>query len=71
MGASGWTHFDIEEITMERTKALYVRIKGQRDRVWIPKSVIADADVYEEGDENVQISVKDWFVEKEGLKGGT
>lgn len=69
MGASGWTHLDIDEIPMERPKALCVRIKGERENRWIPKSVIADAENYDEGDENVQISVKDWFCEKENIRG--
>lgn len=34
---------------------------------WFPKSVITDAEDIDVGDTEIEIEVKEWFAEKEGL----
>lgn len=62
---SSYIHLDVERIARETDMALLLVIDG--DELWVPKSVIADADTYGEGDEDVTVSVQMWFAEKEGL----
>ena len=66
VGASGYTHIDVLTIVKETAKAFLVRLTDKRE-VWIPRSVVANADDYEEGDGRSTISVRDWFAEKEQL----
>jgi hypothetical protein len=65
MGFSNWTHLEVELIVRETECAFLCRIDGQEH--WIPRSVVDDADRYEEGDADVTISMAAWFAEKEGL----
>ena len=65
MSHSGWFHLDVEEILAETDNAFLCETEDAE--IWIPKSQIKDAGDYEDGDENVTISVTEWFVKKEGL----
>lgn len=47
-------------------KAFLCRLKGRKE-VWIPKSVIADWEDYEVGDVDIELAIKDWFVNQEKL----
>lgn len=42
-------------------------LDDDRERVWVPKSVIEDADDITVGDEDLEVNVAEWFAEKEGL----
>lgn len=65
MGASRHVHLDVEEIVAETDLALLCRIDGED--YWIPKSQVADADDYSQGDSDLTLSVTQWFADKEGL----
>ena len=65
MGASGYVHLDVDTIKRETDRAFLVVIGDEE--VWLPKSLVSDADDYEEGDEDVCLSVPEWFASKEGL----
>ncbi len=73
MGASGFTHLEIKEITQETDKCFLCVITKADDieldkwEEWIPKSQIADADNYSKGDKNASMSVTDWIAEKIGF----
>lgn len=42
-------------------------LDDDRERLWVPKSVIEDADDITVGDEDFEVNVAEWFAEKEGL----
>lgn len=67
-----WVHLNVDEILVETEKAFKVQLESTSDgpgkRIWLPKSVIADPNDYNEGDRDCTISVEDWFADKEGLE---
>lgn len=56
----------VETIVKETDLAFLLRLEDDDER-WCPKSVIEDADDYEEGDEELEISIARWWAEQEGL----
>lgn len=42
-------------------------VLNEGEKLWIPKSVIEDADDIAVGDEDLEVNVAEWFAEKEGL----
>jgi hypothetical protein len=66
VGYSGWTHLDVLEIVRETENAFELRFHDDTS-VWVPKSMVADAEDYSGGDCNVSLSVLDEFAEKRGL----
>lgn len=67
MSASNWVHIHVDEILRETDKALLCRI--DEEELWIPLSQIADPDEYSAGDEDLTLSVSEWFATKNGLEG--
>lgn len=67
MGNSSWVHLDVDRVVRLTEKAMLVEIDGEE--VWVPLSVVADAETYEEGDTDVTISVQEWWAEKNDLGG--
>ena len=65
MAESRYVHLDVEKIVKVTDKAMLLRLEDSE--VWVPLSQVADADDYEEGDEDCCVSVTEWFAEKEGL----
>jgi hypothetical protein len=67
-----WVHLNIKKIRGETEKAFKVQLESDGDApgqlLWIPKSVIADADDYEEDDKDCTISVEAWWAEKNDLE---
>lgn len=59
-------------ITIEllRTTDLAVLVKYHNNELWVPKSVIDDGDSLDELDvgSELDIDIKDWFCEKEGIE---
>lgn len=55
----------VEVVLRETDLALLFVIDD--DEVWIPKSVIEDAETIDVGDEDIEINIASWFAEKEGL----
>lgn len=37
------------------------------ERIWFPKSQVADAEAFEAGDEDVTVSVTEWIAKKNGI----
>ncbi len=66
MGASNWVYLDVTRVVHETNAAFLVEIDGER--LWLPKSQVADADDYEVGDEDVEISVTEFIANKLGVK---
>ena len=60
-----WIHLDCERIEKITDKAMLAVIDGEE--VWLPLSQIADSDDYEEGDEDLTLSVTEWIAEQKGL----
>ena len=58
--------FDIDEVVRETDLALLLRFEDG-DEVWIPKSVIESVDQIRDGDAEIEVSIAEWFCEKEGL----
>lgn len=58
--------FDIDEVVRETDLALLLRFEDG-DEVWIPKSVIESVDQIRDGDAELEVSIAEWFCEKEGL----
>jgi len=66
MGLSPFRTFDHVSVKAATDKALLLEIEDEQ--VWVPKSVIADVADYEFGDEDVMISIHEWWCDKNGLK---
>lgn len=56
---------DFNKIIKETDKALLVRFNGRQD--WVPKTQIADARDYREGDVDGMISLTEWIANEKGL----
>lgn len=57
----------VVEVTIVTEKAIRIYFDGEP--LWIPKSVIAEEDLEDISvGEEVEINVKTWFAEKEGLE---
>lgn len=55
----------VRQVVRETGRAfLFLTEDGE---VWVPKSVIEDADEIAEGDDDLEIEVAEWFANKEGL----
>lgn len=67
MGYSDWFHFDVKKIKQETEKAFLVSLEESGEKVWVPKSVIANVEDYKKGICNTTLSVKEWWAKKEGL----
>ena len=65
MSASRWVHLDVKKIAKETDAAFLLHLEDES--VWVPKSQVADADDYAEGDMDCTIAVTEWFADKEGL----
>ena len=65
MSSSRYVHLDVDLILKRTDKALLLRV-GDAEH-WIPLSQIADADDFEEGDENCTVSITDWIANERGL----
>jgi hypothetical protein len=65
MGHSSYVHLDVDKILYITDAAFLLDLDG--DKVWVPRSCIADPDDYEVGDTDLTISIADWFAEKKGL----
>ena len=67
MSASQWVHLDVLLVKKATPEAFLLTIDGIDEDHWIPKSQMADPDNYEEGDENVTVSVTEWIAQQKGL----
>lgn len=66
MGFSGWVHIVVEEILRETDKAFLCLIDCTE--VWIPKSQIADANNYEEGEMDCEMSITEFIAKEKGIR---
>ena len=61
-----WVYIEVERIKRETEKAFLCEIDG--DDFWLPKSQIEDnGAAYNEGDENVGMSITDFIAHEKGL----
>lgn len=64
---SEWVHVLVAVIRKETDKAFNVQMEDGQI-FWIPKSQISDADDYEAGDRNVEISITEWIANEKGIE---
>jgi len=61
---------NVDEVLHETDLALLFLLSssnGNQQEIWVPKSVIEDADDISVGDSDVEIEIAEWFTEKEGI----
>jgi hypothetical protein len=66
MSFSGYVHIEVDLIKKITEKAFLV--KTNDFDVWLPKSQIADPEDYEEGDENITLSITEWIAKQKGFE---
>ncbi len=67
MGDRRCVHVDVTRILKETELAFLLLLENEKE-VWVPKSVIQDADDYDEGDENATVSIHEWWAEKNNVE---
>ncbi len=69
--ASSYVHVSVRAILRITAAGMLVVIgeDDEQEEVWLPLSQVADSEKYEQGDEDLTISVSEWIAEKKGLKG--
>lgn len=65
--AGEWVHLDVAKILRETDRAFLLRLEEDGEEVWVPKAQVSDPEDYQEGDENVTVSVTRWLAEQKGL----
>lgn len=65
MSASNYVHVEVDVVEKETENAFLFVIDGEE--FWVPKSQVADADSYAEGDKNASVSITKWIAEKVGI----
>lgn len=65
MSASNFTHIQVDRIKVETDKAFLVVVGGEE--IWLPKSQIADAEDYSEGDCDIELSISNWIAAEKGF----
>jgi hypothetical protein len=66
MSASQWVHLDVDRIKKITDKAMLVELDG--DDHWLPLSQVSEPETFEEGDEDVTVSITEWIAEQKGLE---
>lgn len=66
MGSSNYVHIHVDEILRQTDKAYLCLINGEE--VWIPKSQIADAADYDDGDKDLTLSITEFIAKQKGLE---
>jgi hypothetical protein len=66
MSSSNYVTVLIEKIKKETDKAFLCEIEDGED-VWLPFTHVADYENYEEGDEDLEISITEWMAREKGL----
>ncbi len=65
MGQSSYVQVDVTVIVRETEAAFLIEVDGEQ--YWCPKSQVESADTYEMGDQEVTLSITEWWAKKEGL----
>lgn len=65
MSASNYVH--LEGVNIKRETGLAFLIEYEGEECWIPKSHVADADDYAEGDLDRSLSISEWIAQEKGL----
>jgi len=65
MSQSGYVHIEVD-ILKETDSAFLILYEGEK--IWIPKSQIANADDYNVGDENITLSITEWIANQKGIE---
>ena len=64
---SDYVHLEDCTIRKETASAFLVEFDGTD--YWLPKTQVADADNYAEGDEGVTLSITRWIAYQKGIEG--
>ena len=67
MSASNWVHLDVDRITRITEKAMQVEIGDES--IWLPLSQVSEPETFDEGDEDITVSVTEWIAQQKGLEG--
>jgi hypothetical protein len=65
-GVSGYVDLAVKRIASETDAAFFFELE-MGEKVWFPKSQIADPDDYEADDEDLTVSVTEWILKQKGL----
>lgn len=65
MSASRWIH--LEGVTVKKVTDKAMLLAFDDEEHWIPISQISDPNDYEEGDEDVSISITEWIAGQKGI----
>ncbi len=60
-------YVDLEDCTIKAVTDKAILIEHDGDSVWVPKSVIEDAEQYEKWNRDVTVMVEEWFAIREEL----
>lgn len=61
-------YFTIGVVKVKRETDLAFLFELESSELWVPKSVIEEPDDVAVDDEDIEVNVKTWFAEKEGLE---
>lgn len=62
---SHWVH--LEDCSVKRVTEKAILIEHDGEEVWLPISQVSEGEKYEEGDEDVTISITEWIAKQKGL----
>jgi len=65
MGESRYVHLEGCKILRETAAAFRVEYRGEE--FWLPKSQVADAENYVDGDDDVTLSITEWIADQKGI----
>lgn len=62
---SHWVHLEDCSVKRVTEKALLIEYDGEE--VWLPLSQVSEGEKYEEGDEEVTVSITEWIAKQKNL----
>lgn len=66
MGQSNYVHLEDCDVLKATDAAIQVQWEGEK--IWLPKSQVADPETFEAGDKGVTVSCTEWIAEQKGTE---
>lgn len=66
MGQSNWVH--LESCNVLRTTDAAILVEYEGEEIWLPISQVSEGEKYEEGDEDITISITEWLAGVKGIE---
>lgn len=63
-----YIYVNVEEIVGETEAAFLLKLKNYKNKIWLPKSQIADVNDYMVGDKNLGISITSWIADRHNIE---